>query len=112
MDGEGTPPLPALHDPEGARVPDGLPPVWDAHVHLFPDRLAEAVRAWFDRHGWPIRYRESAPATLAYLLDRGVARAVGLPYAHKPGMARALNAFVAALARGEPRLLAGATVFP
>ncbi len=32
-------PLKGLNDPEGASVPAGLPPVIDAHVHLFPDRL-------------------------------------------------------------------------
>ena len=30
----GRPPLSALGDEEGARLPEGLPPVVDAHVHL------------------------------------------------------------------------------
>lgn len=106
------PPLLALDDREGTRVPLGLPPVFDAHVHLFPDRLADAVRAWFDAYGWEIRYRPSAREGMQFLLSRGVSRVLALPYAHKPGMARALNAFVAELAREEPRLLGGATVFP
>lgn len=105
-------PLAALDDAEGPRVPDGLPPVVDAHVHLFPDRLFAAVRDWFDRYGWPIRYRPSAREGHRFLLSRGVSRVVALPYAHKPGMARALNAFVTELAREEPRLIGGATVFP
>ncbi len=102
----------ALDDPEGDRVPEGLPPVVDAHVHVFPDRLFAAVRGWFDAYGWKIRYRPDAKGTLDFLLSRGVARVVALPYAHKPGMARELNAFVAGLCREEPRVIGGATVFP
>jgi uncharacterized protein len=106
------PPMPALDDAEGARVPDGLPPVVDAHVHAFPERLAAAVRRWFDEHAWPIRYRLEAAATLRYLLDRGVSRVVVLHYAHKPGLARAMNRFVAELCAAEPRAIGLATVLP
>jgi predicted TIM-barrel fold metal-dependent hydrolase len=81
-------------------------------VHLFPERLAAAVRAWFESYGWPIRYPFAAKEALDYLLGRGVSRVLALPYAHKPGMARTLNAFVADLAREEPRAIPGATVFP
>lgn len=105
-------PRPAIDDDEGARVPAGLPPVVDAHVHLFPPRVFEAVWRWFDRHGWPIRYRLHAEQTLAYLLDRGVDHVVGLAYAHKPGVARAMNETMAALVAAEPRLTGLATVHP
>ncbi len=105
-------PLPALDDPEGDRVPPDLPPVVDAHVHVFPDRLMEAVRGWFDDHGWPVRYRLTSPEIVSFLLGRGVAGAVLLHYAHRPGMARDLNRYAAALAESDPRLTALATVFP
>jgi len=31
--------------------------LWDAHVHLFPERLLEAVWKWFDKNtaGFPYR---------------------------------------------------------
>ncbi len=106
------PPLGALLDDEGDRVPDGLPPIVDAHVHVFPDRLFQAVWSWFEEHAWPIRYPLRAPDVLSFLLSRGVAHVVALPYAHKPGIARGLNSFVAALASKDPRLTGGATVFP
>lgn len=105
-------PLPGLDDEEGVRVPDDLPPVIDAHVHVFADPLFRAVWRWFDEHGWPIRYKLPAPAVLAFLLERGVEHAVALHYAHKPGIARSMNAFVAALVRDEPRVTGVATVFP
>jgi uncharacterized protein len=105
-------PMPALADEEGLRLPVGLPPVVDAHVHLFPDRVFEAVWRWFDDYGWPIRYKLHTPEVVSFLLSRGVSRVVALHYAHRPGMARALNAYVAEVARAEPRVLGLATVLP
>ncbi len=105
-------PLPALDDEEGARVPDALPPIVDAHVHLFPDRLFAAVWRWFDRWGWPVRYRLDAPEVVRHLLTRGVEHMVALHYAHKPGIADGLNRFMADVCRAEPRLSGVATVFP
>lgn len=84
----------------------------DSHVHLFPDRLAAAVRAWFDEHAWDIRYRESADAAWLRLKEGGVERAVVLPYAHKPGIAEALNDFTRQLAERHPELIPCCTVFP
>lgn len=84
----------------------------DAHVHLFPKRLAEAVRSWFDTHGWETRYRDEVDVALQRLLDGGIDRVVTLPYAHKAGMAVALNAFSLALAREHPEVAACCTVFP
>jgi len=110
--GQGSPPLPALDDEEGPRLPEGLPPVVDAHVHLFPDPVFEAVWRWFDQYGWPIRYKLHTPQVVAFLLSRGVSRVVALHYAHKPGMARFLNAYVAEVARAEPRVIGLATVLP
>lgn len=101
----------ALDDEEGARVPDDLPPLVDAHVHVFPDRLFNAVWRWFDRFGWPIRYRLYADQVIEHLTSRGVQDVVLLHYAHKPGMARAMNAFVAELA-ARHRVAAVGTVFP
>lgn len=105
-------PLPGVDDAEGARVPEGLPPVVDAHVHVFPEPLFEAVWAWFARHGWPIRYRLHAPQLVEFLQARGVDRLVALHYAHKPGVARELNRFVAQLVRRYPQVTGMATVFP
>lgn len=105
-------PLPALDDPEGDALPPDLPPVIDAHVHLFPDPVFDALWAWFDRHGWPIRYKLRTPQIIDFLLARGVEHIVALHYAHKPGMARDLNRYVAGIAAGNPRVTGLATVFP
>src|SRR3982751_4927056 len=84
----------------------------DAHVHLFPDRLAEAIRRWFSEHAWEIRYRIGVDEAVRTLREGGIDRMVALPYAHKPGMARALNDFTAQVAHRHPEVIPCCTVFP
>lgn len=105
-------PLPAVNDEEGPRLPDALPEVIDAHVHLFPDRMFEAIWSWFDNFGWPIRYKLKAQEVIRFQLSRGVSKIVALHYAHKEGIARRLNAFMAELVRNEPRVVGVATCYP
>ena len=105
-------PLPALDDREEEQVPGGFPAVIDAHVHLFPDDLFVSIWQWFEKFGWPIRYRMQSPDVIEFLLSKGVRRVVGLHYAHKPGVARELNRYMAELCRRFPQLTAMATVFP
>ncbi len=105
-------PLPALNDVEGAAVPKDLPPVVDAHVHLFPDPLFASIRQWFDRYGWPIRYRLKAAEVVEFLLSRGIRHVIALHYAHKPGVARQLNEHMAEICSTSPGATGMATVFP
>ena len=105
-------PLAGVGDAEGPRVPAGFPPVVDAHVHLFPDGVFEAIWRWFTAHGWPIRYPLKTPEVIAFLKARGVSHVVALTYSHKPGLARALNAYAAEIARREPFVTALGTVLP
>lgn len=84
----------------------------DAHVHLHPDRLAEAIRRWFDTHAWAIEYRAGVDELVRVLREGGVDRMVALPYVHKPGLARALNDFTLDLARRHPQVIPCCTVFP
>ncbi len=105
--------LPEINDVEGERVPEGLPGVVDAHVHLFPDGIFDAVWRWFDEYGWPIRYRLHSYDLLSFLFAKGIRHVVALQYAHKPGIARQLNAYMAGICRQFPGRVTGmATVFP
>lgn len=107
------PNLPSLEDKEGERVPEGLPRILDAHVHLFPESIFSAIWAWFDENAWPIRYRLSASDVLAYLLSRGVSHVMALQYAHKPGISRMLNQHMVDRCREFPGRVTGmAAVFP
>ncbi|MHB8873113.1 MAG: amidohydrolase family protein [Myxococcaceae bacterium] len=104
--------MPALDDPEGERVPALAPPVVDSHVHLFPDGVFDAVWRWFDRFGWPIRYKLYATQVVDFLLSRGVSHLVALHYSHKPGLARPFNEFMAGLCQTRPQVSGLATVLP
>jgi uncharacterized protein len=84
----------------------------DAHVHLFPSRLARAIWDWFDSNLWRIEYRLDPEACIATLSKGGVDRMVALPYAHKPGVAEPLNRFTAELMAAHPQVLGCGTVFP
>ncbi len=105
--------LPVMNDEEGDGVPAGLLPVMDAHVHIFPRGIFSAVQKWFDAHAWHIRYQMSSSELFEFLLSRGITHIVALQYAHKPGMARLLNQYMAAKCQEFPRKVTGlATVFP
>lgn len=105
-------PLAALNDEEQPRLPADMPPVIDAHVHLFPERVFEAIWRWFERYGWPIRYKLDTPHVIDFLFSRGVRHIIALHYAHRPGMATFLNETMAEVCKGEPRITGLATVMP
>lgn len=100
--------LTALGDPEGASVPSEEAtggPVVDAHVHLFPPRVSEAIWRWFEAYAWPVRYRLYAEQVIEFLASRGVRQIVGLHYSHVPGMADELNTFASELAQSHRDLV-------
>jgi len=69
--------------------------IWDAHVHLFPDRLFEAIWRWFADVGWHIPYAGwELDRYVAALREMGVERAFLLTYAHKPDISLELNRWV------------------
>jgi hypothetical protein len=100
-----------LDEPEGVRVPAGVE-VIDAHVHLFPPGVFEAIWRWFDTHGWKIRYRLHSEQVVEFLKARGVTRFCGLTYSHKPGLAQVLNRFMAETAAAHPEIIPLGTVLP
>jgi predicted TIM-barrel fold metal-dependent hydrolase len=105
-------PLPLINEPEGEYVPDSLPFIVDAHVHLFPNYLFAPVRQWFKKYGWPIRYQLSSAKVVNFLLYRGIGHIVALHYAHKPGLARELNDYMANICHSHPQVTGMATVYP
>jgi predicted TIM-barrel fold metal-dependent hydrolase len=82
---------------KGLRTPDGadVAPCIDMHVHLHPPRLAEAIQRWFAREGWANAHPFDPDAVAATLHARGVERFCFFSYAHKPGIARGINEWVA-----------------
>jgi predicted TIM-barrel fold metal-dependent hydrolase len=107
------PNMPSINDKEGSTVPAGLPPVIDAHVHIFPRGIFSAVWKWFDDNAWPIRYPMTSLQVFEFLLSHGIEHIVALQYAHKPGIARQLNAYMSEKCRAYGNRITGmATVFP
>lgn len=85
----------------------------DMHVHLHPDRLGEAIRRRFvDEHGWPIRHSFAPAAVVEALRAHGVERFCFFSYAHKAGMARRLNEWIAGTARSLPGAIPLGTLHP
>lgn len=87
----------------------------DAHTHLLPDRLGAAIRRFFARYmtaaGALVYSHQHVPAR-ARIVDAGVDRCWSLPYAHRPGMASALNRWMAETYGDDPVVVPGATVHP
>lgn len=80
----------------------------DVHVHLHPPRLFAAIRRWFAEHStWNLRHPTEPEAVARTLREHGVERFAFCSYAHKPGMARELNAWLVATAHAL-----GAGAFP
>ena len=73
----------------------------DIHTHLHPPKLFAAIRRWFAEHSdWDMADAPTEPQAVADVLNaNGVERFVFCSYAHKPGMARELNAWLAQTSR-------------
>jgi len=88
--------------------------VIDIHTHLHPPRLFKAIRRWFAENStWKLTEPTEPAAVAASLRARNVERFVFCSYAHKPGMARDINAWLANTSRDLDRFgLPLATVHP
>ncbi|MBI9074779.1 MAG: amidohydrolase family protein [Desulfatibacillum sp.] len=64
----------------------------DFHVHLFPDKLFEAIWHHFVHdYGWKVIHKMYYRECIDYLRERGVEKIAYCNYAHKPGVAQGLN---------------------
>ncbi len=105
--------MPFFNDREGTTVPAGLPDVIDAHVHIFPRRIFTAVWKWFDENAWRIRYQIPSVQIFDFLLGHGIRHIVAFQYAHKKGISRGLNDYMAEkCGEYDGRVTGLATVYP
>ena len=107
------PNMPFSQDQEGQWVPSTLPPIIDAHVHIFPEKIFTSIRKWFDDNAWHIRYQMDSSRIIEFLLSHGIKHVVALQYAHKPDIARQLNRYMADQCQTFEGCVTGmATVYP
>jgi len=71
-------------------------------VHLHPEGLAAAIQRYFARENWHNAHPFDPDAVAATLAARGVERFCFFSYAHKPGIAREINRWVAETAARLP----------
>ncbi|MFC5971547.1 amidohydrolase family protein [Halomarina salina] len=90
---------------------DRFVPAIDCHVHLMPERLVAAIRgALTDEAGWGFPHPSTQGEMERTLRAAGIERYCALPYAHKPDIARELNAWVAERADTSEMVVPFATV--
>lgn len=69
-------------------------PVVDAHVHILPDEILQAVQDWFVREvSWTLP--DVTLTEIAEFIDAHLDGSVIFPYAHRPGVAQSMNETVA-----------------
>ena len=72
----------------------------DIHTHLHPPRLFAAIRRWFaERSSWVLPHPTEPQAVVDVMRAHGVEQFAFCSYAHKPGIARELNAWLVDTAR-------------
>lgn len=98
------------NDNDGA---DHFSPAIDAHTHLLPSSLTEAIRrALTGEAGWEFSHPVTRSGIEGILTDAGVSAYVALPYVHEKGMAADLNDWLCSQAVDSDRLIPFATVHP
>jgi predicted TIM-barrel fold metal-dependent hydrolase len=85
---------------------------FDIHVHLHPPGLARAIERFFAAEGWTAGHSFEPAAVADTLRARGVDRFCFFSYAHKPGMARDINRWVATTAAALPGTVGLGTLHP
>ncbi len=85
----------------------------DFHVHLFPDRMFDAIRDYFTKgYRWDVIYPLYHRECVSYLRERGVEKIVFSNYAHRAGVAESLNEWNLRLLDGDPDLYCFAAYHP
>jgi hypothetical protein len=85
----------------------------DFHVHLFPDRMSDAIWNYFDKeYHLGILYKFYYKECLQYLRARGVEKIVYSNYAHREGVAQELNEWNSEVLQEDPDLYCFAAFHP
>ena len=89
----------------------GLKGIIDAHAHWFPERVMRKIWDYFDRHYWPVTYRQLPEGRLEWVRRNRVLRFTTLNYAHRPAMAAWLNEWTAEFCARTPAAIPCGTFY-
>lgn len=88
----------------------------DAHVHMFPNKLFDAIWDYFEKNYWGIYSRMYTDQQIPFLRKHHVVYCVlyhtSLLYAHKPNISRELNNWVSELAKKFNQVIPFGTIHP
>jgi uncharacterized protein len=90
----------------------GLDGLIDAHSHWFPEAVMRKIWDYFDRHYWPVTYRQLPAGRLEWVRRNKIKRFTTLNYAHRPGMAAWLNEWTAEFCERTPEAIPCGTFYP
>ena len=94
------------------QTPLGDMPAIDAHAHIFPDRLFEAIWHYFDQQYWQVKYKLYSPDIAAFYREQGFAGFTTLYYAHKPNISASMNEYARNFHEQFPESIPFGTVHP
>ncbi len=78
-------------------------PIFDLHTHLHPQWLFAAIHRWFAERGWGFSHPTDPEQVVERLRAHGVEGFCFFSYAHRAGMARELNLWLAEQWRRLPQ---------
>jgi uncharacterized protein len=84
----------------------------DAHIHMYPEKLMNAIYLYFAKLGWQLPFNLGVEDALKHLQEHNVEKAFLLLYAHKKGMSMQLNQWAHALCLKHPHLIPFGCYFP
>jgi hypothetical protein len=84
----------------------------DAHSHVFPDRIFDAIWAYFEKNYWHINYRLYGNAIASFFQEQGCEGFTTLNYAHKPDISAFMNEYTAEFAKQHQKAIPFGTVHP
>ncbi|MHA1339773.1 MAG: amidohydrolase family protein [Promethearchaeota archaeon] len=84
----------------------------DSHVHLFPNKLFNAIWDYFEKNYWNIYKRIYSSEFSNYLGQFNVERYTSLLYAHKPNISYDLNNWIAGISKSDFKIIPFGTIHP
>lgn len=84
----------------------------DAHIHLYPKKLMDAIYRYFAHLGWHLPLTPDVDGALNHLRQNNMEKGFLLLYAHKTDMSFKLNEWAYELCWNQPQLIPFGSFFP